>query len=342
MKRHANSLDGDENGQENEKKSKHTLESDEEIDEDENGGRMDEAELKIGQEPETIGHDGDIVITPFNMREELEEDGHFDASGTFIFKKTNEAGDNWLEDIDWSEVRRHEEQSDKVGDAARSAPAVNAVAEEEALPEATTEQQTDLYQQIASFLQPGETVLRALRRLGPTKSATQRQRERNWIRRKDGTTATNAAKKILTPEEAAKAEAFAKLTELANDLLGSGDFDIYQKTKEVLEDVVTTRNQRNDDESELDALGAAIDGEADLEPSNGDGEEKTSESPSTKWLVKRAKSAESDAEIEGPYEESVLREWLNTKPSHASEIFVKRQDVKGEEFRQLSTVDFSK
>ncbi|VDL57024.1 unnamed protein product [Hymenolepis diminuta] len=202
MKRHADSLDGDENGQENEKKSKHTLESDEEIDEDEKGGRMDEAELKIGQEPETIGHDGDIVITPFNMREELEEDGHFDASGTFIFKKTNEAGDNWLEDIDWSEVRRHEEQSDKIGDTARSTPAVNAVAEEEALPEATTEQQTDLYQQIASFLQPGETVLRALRRLGPTKSTTQRQRERNWIRRKDGTTATNAAKKIQTPEEA--------------------------------------------------------------------------------------------------------------------------------------------
>lgn len=66
----------------------------------------------------------------------------------------------------------------------------------------------------------------------------------------------------------AKAETFAKLTELANDLLGSGDFDIYQKTKEVLEDVVTTRNQRNDDESELDALGAAIDSEADLEPSS--------------------------------------------------------------------------
>lgn len=43
--------------------------------------------ISVGQEPETIRHDDDIVITPFNMREELEEDGHFDASGTFIFKK---------------------------------------------------------------------------------------------------------------------------------------------------------------------------------------------------------------------------------------------------------------
>ncbi|VDO05707.1 unnamed protein product [Rodentolepis nana] len=340
MKRHGSAVDEGENGQENEKKSKHTLESDEEIDEDEKGGRMNDSELAVGQEPETIGHDGDIVITPFNMREELEEDGHFDASGTFIFKKTNEAGDNWLEDVDWSEVRRHEEQSGKVDDPARSAPAVNPVAEEEALPEATTEQQTDLYQRIASFLQPGETVLRALRRLGPTKSAAQRQRERNWIRRKDGTTVADAAKKVQTPEEVAKAEAFAKLTELANDLLGSGDFDIYQKTKEILEDVVTIRNRRNDDESELDALGAAIDNETGLELSSGDGELKSSEPPPAKWLVKRAKSAESDAEIEGPYEESVLREWLNARPSHVSEIFVKRQDAKDEEFRQLLTINF--
>ena len=41
----------------------------------------------VGQEPETINYDGDVVITPFNMREELEEDGHFDASGTFVFKR---------------------------------------------------------------------------------------------------------------------------------------------------------------------------------------------------------------------------------------------------------------
>lgn len=64
----------------------------------------------------------------------------------------------------------------------------------------------------------------------------------------------------------ANAEAFANLTELANDLLGSGDFDIYQKTKEVIEDLVASRTQRNED-NELNALGAAIDNEAGIEPS---------------------------------------------------------------------------
>lgn len=43
----------------------------------------------VGQEAETINFDGDIQITPFNLKEELEDDGHFDSSGTFIFKKVS-------------------------------------------------------------------------------------------------------------------------------------------------------------------------------------------------------------------------------------------------------------
>lgn len=110
-----------------------------------------------------------------------------------------------MEDVDWSEVRRNEQSSGKwhgeLKDG-RSAPSVLAVAEEEALPEVTKEQQTDLYRQIAALLRPGETVLRALRRLGPTKSAALKQRERNWTRRKDGSAAPNAAEKKPSLEEA--------------------------------------------------------------------------------------------------------------------------------------------
>lgn len=40
-----------------------------------------------GQEKATLDYDGDIKITPFNMKEELEEDGYIDAQGTFIFNK---------------------------------------------------------------------------------------------------------------------------------------------------------------------------------------------------------------------------------------------------------------
>jgi hypothetical protein len=42
--------------------------------------------LEIGQERATIGFDDDVKITPFNIDEEL-EDGHYDETGCFHWKK---------------------------------------------------------------------------------------------------------------------------------------------------------------------------------------------------------------------------------------------------------------
>ena len=42
--------------------------------------------LLPGQEDATLDFDEGIKITPFNMRDEMEE-GHFDSEGTFIFNK---------------------------------------------------------------------------------------------------------------------------------------------------------------------------------------------------------------------------------------------------------------
>lgn len=40
----------------------------------------------VGQEDGTVDFDGEIQITPFNMKEELEE-GHFDKQGMYIYDK---------------------------------------------------------------------------------------------------------------------------------------------------------------------------------------------------------------------------------------------------------------
>lgn len=45
----------------------------------------------------------EFQVTPFNMREELEE-GHFDADGHFQWNKDNEIKDNWLDNLDWMKV----------------------------------------------------------------------------------------------------------------------------------------------------------------------------------------------------------------------------------------------
>lgn len=61
----------------------------------------------LGQEDGVVGQDGEIRITPFNMQEELEE-GHFDKQGMYHWKKEKEIEDNWLENIDWCKVNKHQ------------------------------------------------------------------------------------------------------------------------------------------------------------------------------------------------------------------------------------------
>ena len=57
-----------------------------------------------GQEEKTIDFEGETPITPFNMKEEM-EDGHFDGDGFYHFKKdANQIKDAWLDDIDWVKV----------------------------------------------------------------------------------------------------------------------------------------------------------------------------------------------------------------------------------------------
>ena len=69
---------------------KHSLDSDEEL-EDPSGANEDKLEDDDieGQEEFTIEREGEIKITPFNLKEEQEE-GHFSKDGNFVWKKEKE------------------------------------------------------------------------------------------------------------------------------------------------------------------------------------------------------------------------------------------------------------
>ena len=55
--------------------------------------------------PFSLCRDGQIAITPFNLKDE-EEDGTFDRDGTFVWKKSKEdVTDSWLDNVDWGKVR---------------------------------------------------------------------------------------------------------------------------------------------------------------------------------------------------------------------------------------------
>lgn len=69
---------------------KHSLDSDDEL-EDANGAddeKLNDDDIE-GQEDFTIEREGEIQITPFNLKEEQEE-GHFAKDGNFVWKKEKE------------------------------------------------------------------------------------------------------------------------------------------------------------------------------------------------------------------------------------------------------------
>ncbi|KAH1016612.1 hypothetical protein HUJ04_007802 [Dendroctonus ponderosae] len=172
---------------------KHTLDSDEE-DYVDDSNVMDENDIE-GEEDGMAGQDGEQRMTAFNMREELEE-GHFDRDGHFIWKNEKEVRDNWLDNIDWHKIKHNSETANKY-DVEETGMEANSDSEDEA-EEPFAELET--YKEILVFLQPKETINKAIKRLGGdmTKlSSVERLR-----RKKAGT--------LIISEDV------TKLTELAN------------------------------------------------------------------------------------------------------------------------------
>merc|ERR1712004_235114 len=130
---------------------------------------LDDEEIE-GQEDETIVKDGEVKITPFNLKEEQEE-GDFSTDGAFVWKKTQEVNDAWLENIDWVKVKSVTSDEEK-------RQAVQDQKEDEA--EAAYDQ-SETYKAILALMKPGETVARAIRRLSGANPGQQRvmqQRQR--------------------------------------------------------------------------------------------------------------------------------------------------------------------
>ncbi len=91
---------------------KHSLDSDEE-DEAANLKKKNVKKLTTedieGEEEDTIRHEGEIKITPFNLREEMAS-GYFDSGGFFVANRKGDAEDDedvrdsWLDNVDDSKV----------------------------------------------------------------------------------------------------------------------------------------------------------------------------------------------------------------------------------------------
>ncbi|EDW76050.1 uncharacterized protein Dwil_GK15260 [Drosophila willistoni] len=189
---------------------KHTLDSDEEDSDDYERENLNDSDIEGGEEG-TAKIEDDVKITPFNMREELEE-GHFDKDGHYHWNKDAEIKDNWLDNVDWMKVEKSKNYFDpNKGDDA------NSNSSDDSRPAADGAFNLSMaYTKMLEYMKAGESVQMALKRLGsqrPKLSTLEKLK-----RKKSG----------IVDQETQK---ISELTALANEILSkTGNMDIYEET----------------------------------------------------------------------------------------------------------------
>ena len=201
---------------------------------------------------------GGIKVEPFNMKEERAR-GYFDEAWTYVEKGSDgdddeEGGgekDAWLqgdasravisEEVRQKILARQKQQRElqQQTQSTAAAAAAAAAAYEQPL---TATQIARLQWQVAKILHPGESITRAMKRLGS-----------QGIHRAIGKRAKRQTV-ILDPEAKKQLE---ELTEIANALMDAGDIDVYMQDREHFKTAASVYIDVDDDE---DGKGGGITG----------------------------------------------------------------------------------
>ncbi|XP_059980927.1 CD2 antigen cytoplasmic tail-binding protein 2 isoform X5 [Lagenorhynchus albirostris] len=192
-------------------KGKHSLDSDEE-DDDEGSSKYDilasedveawdACVFGAGQEAATLPSEGGVRITPFNLQEEMEE-GHFDADGNYFLNREAQIRDSWLDNIDWVKIRERPPNQRPPSDSE----------EEDSLGQTPMSAQA-LLEGLLELMLPRETVAGALRRLGA---------------RGGGKGGSKGPGRPSSPQR------LDRLSGLADQMVARGNLGVYQETRERL------------------------------------------------------------------------------------------------------------
>ncbi|KAJ0000938.1 hypothetical protein NQD34_005958 [Periophthalmus magnuspinnatus] len=331
-------------------KGKHSLDSDEEDEVEESSSKYDilaDDDVE-GQENATIDFDEGVSITPFNLKEEMEE-GHFDSEGNYFIKKETQIRDNWLDNIDWVRIKEQPFKKKKKGLGAKRKRRVGD--EDEAEEEKKREDQqgeseeedteekeekeeeredplaslshSQLTQAVVELLQPGETVAAGLRRLGGLKGRK---------------------KKLKDEEEETKrdAEKLDRLTALADRLVGSGDYEIYQQTYEKLsyrlkssEPMKRRVAGEDEEEDELDMFGEKF--VEKLGSKTEETEQETRASDEVMWEYRWEN--QDSSEVYGPFSSQQMQDWVD-EGYFSTGVYCRRIDQEGSQFYNSKRLDF--
>ncbi|XP_063791552.1 CD2 antigen cytoplasmic tail-binding protein 2 [Pseudophryne corroboree] len=178
-------------------KGKHSLDSDEEEELEEISGdaakyNMLAPEDVEGQESATLDSEGGVQITPFNLKEEMEE-GHFDSEGNYFLRKEEEIKDHWLDNIDWVRIKERKTPH----------PVPSAKGDSDSDEGRAPMEMKELLDGLLKMLLPGETVAKGIRRLG---GAEKRKRASvKKVKRKRGVHSSRHRDKSESKESSVKA-----------------------------------------------------------------------------------------------------------------------------------------
>lgn len=344
-------------------KGKHSLDSDEEDEEENtNSSKYDilASDDVEGQEGATIDFDEGVSITPFNLDEEMQE-GHFDSEGNYFVKKEEQIRDNWLDNIDWVRIKEQPFKKKKKGLGAKRTR--RAGDEDEAEEEKKREEQqadkddeeeeeeetepaedplasytqNQLTEALVELLQPGETVTAALRRLGGLGG-----RKKGKLREESEP----------TEEMKRDTEKLDRLTALADRLVASGMFGIYQQTYEKLAYLLKSRSSKkpaagkkasggngdDEEQDELDMFGEEFDEKhGDKSQDNEDDDDDQRVSEEVMWEYKWEN--EDKSEVYGPFTSQQMQDWVD-EGYFSSGVYCRRLDQEGSQFYSSKRLDF--
>ncbi|XP_065259565.1 CD2 antigen cytoplasmic tail-binding protein 2 [Emys orbicularis] len=301
-------------------KGKHSLDSDEEDEDEEgDGGRASKYDILAsedveGQESATIDYEDGVRITPFNLEEEMEE-GHFDSEGNYFLRREALIRDNWLDNIDWVRIKEQPPGS-------RQPPGGG---QEEDGGRPLLDKQT-LLEGMVEMVRPGETVARAIQRLG-SKGGARGSRPRR------------------APGSPQRREQLERLSGLADQMVGRGVYEIYQETREklALRLRALTQPPPAQPPPALDMFAEDIDearlrtqasGGAEAALQAEDGEEPLAE---VMWEYKWENT--NGAELYGPFSSTQMQEWV-TQGYFKDGVYCRKADNSQGQFYNSKRVDF--
>ncbi|XP_043645060.1 CD2 antigen cytoplasmic tail-binding protein 2 homolog [Drosophila teissieri] len=272
---------------------KHTLDSDEEDSDDYEREYLNDSDIEGGEEGVAKVED-DVKVTPFNMKEELEE-GHFDKDGHYHWNKETEAKDNWLDNIDWVKIGTQKNAFDPAKDDQNS----NSSDEDKNEPAGKAFNLSMNLMKMLEFMKQGETVKMALQRLGsqrPVLTTLQRIKQK-----KAG---------IVDP----KTQEISQLTELANEILSkTGNMDIYQDTYESIKakiaDLPGTSKPKVADDIDMYADNFETK-ELERSKASNDSSKPTTTTSEVTWEFKWSQE---ETEIQGPFSTEKMLKWSQEK-----------------------------